>query len=413
MRSSIFYTITFFFFLTVASIFLAFLWLMEYDKQNYTKELNSKYSIVSSATIYYLNNTHAKEDLKERFNEYKMSIVTNSSRKDTIIKNASIIQEIKHGSNISSILKYKKKHYLKISHKNSILLLKDRSFQPYRYDVIKLIFAGILFVTLFSYVLTIRKLKPLRKLKIQIDKFARGDIDEVQCTTSGKDEISEVANAFQNAVTQIKKLNGSRQLFLRNIMHELKTPITKGVITTEMLEKNKYQQRLVNVFKKLEHLINEFAMVEHISSGVIVKDYKPYRLVDLLDEAIDISMVEKDDVIIEIEKDMSLKVDFKFFSVALKNMIDNGIKYSTDKKVKIKCNHNAIHFINRGEPLTKDLRSYIEPFSKGKNAKKSFGLGLYIVDNILNQHELTLEYSHQNGYNVFSFANIQVVSKVV
>lgn len=64
-------------------------------------------------------------------------------------------------------------------------------------------------------------------------------------------KISEVADAFYMAVMQIKKLNSSRQLFLRNIMHELKTPITKGRITAEMIQKDKYQERLINVFEKV------------------------------------------------------------------------------------------------------------------------------------------------------------------
>ena len=42
-RSSIFITITFIFGLALVSIFLAFLWLMGFDKQNYTRELNNKY----------------------------------------------------------------------------------------------------------------------------------------------------------------------------------------------------------------------------------------------------------------------------------------------------------------------------------------------------------------------------------
>ena len=43
-RSSVFYTITFIFALALTSIFLAFLWLMDYDKQNYARELTAKYS---------------------------------------------------------------------------------------------------------------------------------------------------------------------------------------------------------------------------------------------------------------------------------------------------------------------------------------------------------------------------------
>lgn len=66
------------------------------------------------------------------------------------------------------------------------------------------------------------------------------------------DEISQVSEAFYQAIVQIRKLNQSRQFFLRNIMHELKTPITKGLLTLEMIEDNKYKERLNGVFTRLE-----------------------------------------------------------------------------------------------------------------------------------------------------------------
>ncbi len=57
---------------------------------------------------------------------------------------------------------------------------------------------------------------------------------------SKKDEIAALANQFDSAVIKIKSLRDSRQLFLRNIMHELKTPITKGKLATEMIEDATY-----------------------------------------------------------------------------------------------------------------------------------------------------------------------------
>jgi two-component system OmpR family sensor kinase len=201
--------------------------------------------------------------------------------------------------------------------------------------VIRIIFASVFLILLATYIFTIRKLKPLRKLKQEIDKFARGDLEEVTCNSTGSDEISEVALAFYNAVGQIKALNQSRQLFLRNIMHELKTPITKGRITAEMVTQEKYKTRLITVFEKLETLINEFASIERITSGIGLSDVKGYRLVDLIDEAVDLAMVESQSVQRNISEEIILHVDFKLFSIALKNMIDNGIKYSKENASRL------------------------------------------------------------------------------
>lgn len=413
IRSSVINTITLFFVLSCASIFLAFLWLMQYDKQNYTNELNLKYSFVANASLYHLDKNTSKDDFLAQIKSYNMDEILNPDMKKYVINNAKILQEKKTSTGSSAILIHKKNHFLKIEHKDTSILLRDDGYQPYRYDVIRLIFAIIFFTVLVVYILTIRKLKPLRSLKRQINKFAKGELDTITCKAKGKDEIAELSIAFYNAVMQIKKLNKSRQLFLRNIMHELKTPITKGRITAELIPKDKNQQRLINAFNKLEKLINEFATVEQIASGISLHVNR-YRLVDLLDEAIDLTMANKDDIALSVLSDISINVDFKFFSIALKNMIDNGIKYSTDSKVKIVASENSINFISRGEMLKNELSFYLEPFIQGDYDKlannKSFGLGLYIVDNILKNHKLKLEYKYQDGFNIFTFNSIDILS---
>jgi len=406
IRSSIFYSITFIFFLATTSVFLAFLWLMEYDKQNYTSELNTKYSIVARATLFHLNNFITNDELEAQVKDYRMTEIADIEEKRRIGANAQVIEEIQAKIGSSSILIYEKNHYLQITHNDTVLLLKDDDYQPYRYDVIRIIFASVFFILLGTYIFTIRKLKPLRKLKQEIDKFARGDLEEVTCNSSGSDEISEVAEAFYNAVGQIKSLNHSRQLFLRNIMHELKTPITKGRITAEMVTQEKYKVRLITVFEKLETLINEFASIERITSSIGLTEVKEYRLVDLIDEAMDLAMVDQESVGLNISEKISLQVDFKLFSIALKNMIDNGIKYSKEKRVKVVADKHSIRFISLGEPLEHPLAHYVEPFVQGANSTKSLGLGLYIVDNIIKAHSLELTYRHQNGYNIFYFEKL-------
>lgn len=409
IRSSIFYSITFIFFLSIVSVFLAFLWLMEFDKQNYTKELNTKYSIVARATLFHLNNFITQDELDTQVKDYKMTEITDTDHIKKVLNEALVIEEIQAKIGDSSILLFEKNHYLKITYQDTVLLLKDDDYQPYRYDVIRIIFASVFLILLVTYIFTIRKLRPLRKLKIEIDKFARGDLNEVNYTSSGNDEISEVSTAFYNAVTQIKNLNHSRQLFLRNIMHELKTPITKGRITVEMIEAGKYKERLINVFEKLETMINEFASIERLTSGIGLTSVSDHSLVEIIDEAMDLAMAETQSVSLNIDQEITLNVDFKLFAVAIKNMIDNGIKYSKEHHIKIVADTKSIRFISLGDPLAHPIEYYVEPFVQGNNSIKSLGLGLYIVDNIVKAHNLTLSYYHQNGYNIFCFEALETL----
>lgn len=409
-RSSVFYTITFIFALALTSIFLAFLWLMDYDKQNYARELNAKYSTIARNQLFLMSGIINEKEYERQTGDFKMPEITNEQQKEEILANATVLEEISADIGSSAIMIYQNHHYLKVQHVDKILLLKDKDYQPYRYDIIKIIFSLVAIILLAAYVFVIRKLKPLRKLKRQIAKFAAGEIDEVQNVSSGNDEISEVAEAFYDAVSQIKNLNASRKLFLRNIMHELKTPITKGRLAAEMIEKSKNQERLVSVFIKLENLINEFAAVEQVTSNIALNNTKICRIDDVIDEALDIAMVDPGQVTISKLEDVSLNADFKLLAIAAKNMIDNALKYSPNKHVNITITRESIKFINEGERLSKELCHYVEPFTKGESAQKSFGLGLYIVENIIKAHKLTLSYEYKNGLNVFSFENLQNIA---
>ena len=405
-KSSIFYSITFIFAISIVSIFLALLFLLEYDKQQYTDKLNAKYSIIARATLFHLNNFITNDELKKQVQGYQMKEINDKALQEEIVKNAQIIQKISDKIGLSAILKFENNHYLYIETKYSSLLLKDEDYQPYRYDLIKIIFGVVFVIIITAYILTIRKLKPLRKLKRQMDRFAKGDL-EIDCKTDGEDEIAQVSNAFHNAVAQINKLNQSRQLFLRNIMHELKTPITKGRISAEMLDNGKQKDRLIGAFEKLELLINEFASIEQITSGEGIKNVKPYRLIDMLDEAVDLAMVSPSQGDITIEDEIVLHVDFRLFTTAMKNMIDNGIKYSIDQKMSIVANKSKISFISQGNPLKYDLSHYLEPFVQEKTSHQSFGLGLYIVHHIVKAHHLEFTYEHKESYNYFNFEKLE------
>ncbi|WP_169783941.1 ArsS family sensor histidine kinase [Campylobacter curvus] len=406
-RSSVFITITFIFALALISIFLAFLWLMGYDKQNYTRELNTKYSNVARTNLFYMGGIIDKDEYDRQLKNIDMPEISNEAKKDEILANASVIEEVSDDIGSSAILLYNKHHYLKIQHLDEIKLLMDKEFQPYRYEVIKAVFIVVAIILLGAYIFVIYKIKPLRRLKRQIDKFANGELDAVRNVSRGNDEISEVSQAFYDAVSQIKALNDSRHLFLRNIMHELKTPITKGLIAAQMIEQGKNQERLISVFHKLESLINELAAIEQTTSKIALSNKTSCLVQDLIDEALDIAMIEKGQVNVSEIDEVKLMVDFKLFAIAIKNMIDNGIKYSTDKHVNIVVSNEHIKFITNGERLKNDLSFYIQPFIKGENAQKSFGLGLYIVSNILESHGLKLGYEYKNGLNIFMFENLK------
>lgn len=132
-------------------------------------------------------------------------------------------------------------------------------------------------------------------------------------------------------------------------MHELKTPITKGLITAQMIPEGKHRQRLISLFHRLEGLINELAAVEQTTSNVGLGARAMCKVQDIVDEAIDMALVSREQVVVIIDDDAPIEVDFRLFSTAVKNMIDNGIKYSDNKKVKLIISTDEIAFFSKGE----------------------------------------------------------------
>ncbi|OUR73724.1 histidine kinase, partial [Arcobacter sp. 31_11_sub10_T18] len=84
-----------------------------------------------------------------------------------------------------------------------------------------------------------------------------------------------------------------------------------------------------------------------------------------------------------------------------------GVKYSSDNKVKMYTIDEDIFVENTGNSLENELETYFEPFSKDENKQTdSFGLGLYIVHNILKANGYRLEYEHKNGINKFKCTKV-------
>ena len=293
------------------------------------------------------------------------------------------------------------KNYIHIhKHRINILFLdkiKTDNFRLYA----SLIFFMILVAFMLLYFNTIKKLRPLSILQERIKNIGEEDFD-IECANDEKDEISQLSNEFDKSVKKLKVLKESRNVFIRNIMHELKTPIAKGQLLAQLPRSDENVESMQKVFYRLESLINEFASIEELISSKKVLHKKEYLLSDIIDNAKDLLMSDETNVIEEFA-DLKINTDFKLLSIAIKNLMDNAIKYSPDNKVTIKTEGSTIVFQNRGNKLLYPLDEYFEPFFReGKiETNQSFGLGLYIVKHILDANGLELKYEYVDGVNHF------------
>lgn len=267
----------------------------------------------------------------------------------------------------------------------------------------KILFPLLTFAfVIFLYIGIIKSILPLKVLREKIKLFAQGNYD-ITCKSTKKDEIAILANEFDSAVKKIKSLRDSRQLFLRNIMHELKTPITKGKLASEMLEDATYQTILQNVFSRQEALLEEFSRIEKLSADELKLDIQTYRIEDIVDFALDILEDKKNSITYKLTP-TSLHVDFELFGVVLKNLLDNGINYASDNLVTLSNDAKSITISNQGVALEFPLERYGEPyFLEGKKQKSSRGLGfgLFITWHVIRLHGMKITYQREGDYNHF------------
>ncbi|EHG1223369.1 HAMP domain-containing histidine kinase [Campylobacter jejuni] len=296
-----------------------------------------------------------------------------------------------------SSLKYHSNLYFDVQCKDFDSLYEENTSDRV-YNLLLIGFFSFSLLVVFMYFSVLRSLEPLKKLRRQVAEVANGE--QPDFLDYQEDEVGKIAFEFQKAFKKNQELIQSRQLFLRTIMHELKTPIGKGRIISEMIKEDRQKERLIAIFLRMDSLINEF----NLFSKNYNLHFKPSRFSAILEEAKEHLM--RDDfnkvVKVDIRYDALINVDMEIFSVILKNLIDNALKYSNNGTCELFCCKECFTIKNPGKPLAEPIEHYLEAFTREKhNQVKGMGLGLYIVSEVFKLHNFDLIYFYDDGKHCF------------
>lgn len=262
-------------------------------------------------------------------------------------------------------------------------------------------FVWILFFTLMGglisiYMLLWRNLLPLKHLYEQIKCYGEGE--EIPHTVNnGKDEIALISNAFHGALEKQHKLKSSRELFLRNIMHELKTPIMKGKLIVELQEPSSNTTLLGKLFTRMEHLIIQMAQIEKMHAFHLNRTNT--SLHSMIATAMEHLVIDSQSIKMEV-CDQILYVDEELFTSALQNLIDNAVRHATSLPIQIQCNGREICIKNSGEPLKRPVEEALQAFVTEKS-EGGLGLGLYIAQSVADLHGFDLTYDYKQDIHSF------------
>ena len=232
---------------------------------------------------------------------------------------------------------------------------------------------------------------------------------------------------FQQEKLLISERHEAWEHVARKLAHEIKNPLTPIQLTIDNLkskyekyidtnEKEKYGKNLTTILtqiKQIEHLVNEFSEFARMPKPL----FRNNNLVELINSNID--LLKKTDESIKINfnfpknDDLNLNCDYEQISRAIFNLIKNSIESiqekavnigNFDKKINIeikRINHYiTINIFDNGIGFTNSTKKeLIKPYYTTK--KKGSGLGLSIVNKIINDHNGNIEFnSDSKGTNV-------------
>ncbi|WP_298062310.1 ArsS family sensor histidine kinase [uncultured Campylobacter sp.] len=256
------------------------------------------------------------------------------------------------------------------------------------------------------FIVVLKKLLRLRNLKNMIRRA--GEEDKFRLLkVEANDEIGQIASEFNTTMQKIDAIKEARALFLRNILHEFRNPIMKGRIMAdiiaEILQDDKIKDRLKQIFIRLEMILGEVVKVEKLVSSQWELKKNKHRVIDIVDHSVDMLLL-KDTSRIEVRADgeiSAVEVDFELYATGVKNLIDNALKYSSEKVV-VSIDKNALCISSVGNELDPQRLDFQRAFNrKFESSNSGLGLGLYIANQIFIKHGHTLKYKYEDGKNIF------------
>ncbi|MDX4057529.1 ArsS family sensor histidine kinase [Aliarcobacter skirrowii] len=380
-------------------IFITFAIFIRYDKQRHDLNLQNRYELIAENFLILFQDHPTSSKLDELYKKLNVKPINSVERKLEIINNAQELTINKNYSGTYRVYKFDNMYYIYVQQYGYNVMIRDS--KQYNYNVAFIVAGLILSIAIFLllYEIINRKLRPLKELNRKIIEFSNGNKD-IKLEYKSRDEVGTIAKNFNEAINIINNQSKSKDLFMRNMMHELKTPITKAMFIAETLEDDKTKESLQKAFRRMDDIIKELATVEKLTSKNTILYKEKVNFNTIFEKSIELLMINQDKIDKKIE-DFEFEVDTYMISIALKNLIDNAIKFSTDKKVIVEADSKSIKIISKGNALKNDLSFYTDAFYQEEKRSSGFGLGLYIVKTIVNLHKFKLKYLHKDSYNYF------------
>lgn len=273
---------------------------------------------------------------------------------------------------------------------------------------------NVLFVVVFIIILILAYLysvvvsRPLAKMTSAIDHATEGYLDEM-VSIRGYKEVQKIADSFNHLLSRLQTLEKSRQEFVSNVSHELKTPITSmkvlsdSLLVQEDVPAELYREFMVDIAEEIERedkIINDLLSLVKLDKTSGELNISQLNINDLLEQILKrlrpIAAKRNIELVYESFRPVMAEVDEVKLSLAINNLIENAIKYNYDDgwvRVSLNADHKFFYITvaDSGVGIPEEFQDLVfDRFYRVDKARSretgGTGLGLSITKSAVLMH---------------------------
>ena len=245
---------------------------------------------------------------------------------------------------------------------------------------------------------------PLREMAAAAAAMARGDYRR-RVTASSRDEVGELARAFNKMATQLGEVDRVRRELVANVSHELRTPITALQAVLENLVDGvepadpETLRTMLRQVERLGALVAQLLDLSRLESGAVPLQRRSFELRPLLEDVAGETRLRATDVSVSVGVDpagATADGDPARVHQVLANLLDNAVRHSpAGGTVELRATKHrtgvTIEVSDEGPGISEEERSKVfERFYRADSARSSkdggAGLGLAIARWIVDLH---------------------------
>ncbi|MCR5671384.1 MAG: two-component sensor histidine kinase [Butyrivibrio sp.] len=271
----------------------------------------------------------------------------------------------------------------------------------------------ILIILIFAAWVSYMLLKPFDRITAAINDVKAGFTDE-PITGPNYIETDQIINAFNALLRRMKVLDDSRQEFVSNVSHELKTPITSmkvladSLLAQEDVPNEVYREFMADIGAEVDRedkIINDLlalVKMDKKASGLTITSVDVVNLTEIVLKRLrPIARKHNIELTLESKRAITAEIDEVKISLVIMNLVENAIKYNNDEgwvRVELDADHQFFYVkvIDSGSGIPEESLEHIyERFYRVDKSRSreigGTGLGLSIARNAVLMHRGTID----------------------